>query len=167
MNRSQKIEYLSNLENYQNEYSAVYLVSFSGMDVNDMISFRTELRKTESVTKISKNNIVKIFFDKFNKDLVQYCVNQKLIIFTNDPVGVAKICKKFEKDLERLSPEVAFFDNKLFLKDEIAQVATLPSLDEIRAKIVGLLNAPASKIARIMQQVDQDLISILNQKKED
>ena len=74
--------------------------------------------------------------------------------------------KKFEKDLKKLSAEAAFFDDTLYSKDDIAKVATLPSLDEIRGKIVGLINAPASKIARILQRPDQDIISILQNKKD-
>ena len=74
--------------------------------------------------------------------------------------------KKFEKDLKKLSAEVAFFDNQLYTKDDIAKVATLTSLEEIRGKIVGLINAPASKIVRLLQRPDQDIISILQNKKD-
>ena len=100
------------------------------------------------------------------KSLSEFLSQQKLLIFTNNPVGTAKVCKKFEKDLKKLSAEVAFFDDMLYSKDDIAKVATLPSLDEIRGKIVGLINAPASKIARILQRPDQDIISILQNKKD-
>ena len=116
----------------------------------------------------TKNNIVKIFInkDEQKKEISEYLSQQKILIFTNNPVGTAKVCKKFEKDLKKLSAEVAFFDNQLYTKDDIAKVATLPSLDEIRGKIVGLINAPASKIARILQRPDQDIISILQNKKD-
>ena len=62
--------------------------------------------------------------------------------------------------------EAAFFDNQLYSKEDIAKVATLPSLDEIRGKIVGLINAPASKLVRLLQRPDQDIISILQNKKD-
>ena len=51
-------------------------------------------------------------------------------------------------------------------KEDIAKVATLPSLEEIRGKIVGLINAPASKLVRLLQRPDQDIISILQNKKD-
>ena len=130
----------------------------------------TELEYTDKDTKIkvSKNNIVKIFVNKDDekKGLIDFLSNQKLLIFTNNPVGTAKVCKKFEKDLKKLSAEAAFFDNTLYTKDDIAKVATLPSLDEIRGKIVGLINAPASKLVRLLQRPDQDIISILQNKKD-
>ena len=100
------------------------------------------------------------------KGLNEFLSQQKLLIFTNNPVGTAKVCKKFEKDLKKLSAEAAFFDNTLYTKDDIAKVATLPSLDEIRGKIVGLINAPASKLVRLLQRPDQDIISILQNKKD-
>jgi large subunit ribosomal protein L10 len=150
------------------EYSAMFIASFTQMSVKEMIQFRTEIRNNDGVTKISKNNIVKIFVDKSDdkKGLNEFLSQQKLLIFTNNPVGTAKVCKKFEKDLKKLSAVVAFFDNQLYSKDDIAKVATLPSLNELRAKIVGLINAPASKLVRVLQRPDQDIISILKNKKD-
>jgi ribosomal protein L10 len=58
------------------------------------------------------------------------------------------------------------FNSGLSNVDDIAKVATLPSLDEIRGKIVGLINAPASKLVRLLQRPDQDIISILQNKKD-
>jgi large subunit ribosomal protein L10 len=167
MNKLEKKEYIENLDKMSKEYSALFVTSFTKMSVKEMIDFRTEIRNNEGVTKVSKNNIVKIFLDndEKKKPLSEFLSQQKLLIFTNNPVGTAKVCKKFEKDLKKLSAEVAFFDNQLYLKDDIAQVATLPSLDEIRGKIVGLINAPASKIVRLLQRPDQDIISILQKKK--
>ena len=104
--------------------------------------------------------------DEQKKMISEYLSQQKILIFTNNPVGTAKVCKKFEKDSKKLSAEVAFFDNQLYTKDDIAKVATLPSLEEIRGKIVGLINAPASKIVRLLQRPDQDIISILQNKKD-
>ncbi len=168
MNKLEKKHYLDNLDQMSKDFSALFVASFSEMSVKEMIEFRTEIRNNEGVTKVSKNNIVKILLNKNEdkKELTEYLNNQKLLIFTNNPVGTAKVCKKFEKDLKKLSAEVAFFDNKLYSKEDIAKVATLPSLNEIRGKIVGLINAPASKIVRLLQRPDQDIISILQNKKD-
>ncbi|MDC1316004.1 50S ribosomal protein L10, partial [Alphaproteobacteria bacterium] len=147
MNRLEKKEYLQSLDTLSEKYSGLFVASFNAMTVKDMISFRTEIRANEGVAKISKNNIVKIFIEKNEdkKGMAESLTQQKLLIFTNNPVGTAKVCRKFEKDSKKLSAEIAFFDKTLYLKDDIAMVATLPSLDEIRGKIVGLISAPASK----------------------
>ena len=168
MNKLEKKEYIENLDKMSKEYSALFVTSFNEMSVKEMIEFRTEIRNNEGVTKVSKNNIVKIFLDndEKKKPLSEFLSQQKLLIFTNNPVGTAKVCKKFEKDLKKLSAEAAFFDNQLYSKEDIAKVATLPSLDEIRGKIVGLINAPASKLVRLLQRPDQDIISILQNKKD-
>jgi large subunit ribosomal protein L10 len=136
MNKLEKKEYIENLDKMSKEYSALFVTSFTKMSVKEMIDFRTEIRNNEGVTKVSKNNIVKIFLDndEKKKPLSEFLSQQKLLIFTNNPVGTAKVCKKFEKDLKKLSAEVAFFDDTLYSKDDIAKVATLPSLDEIRGK---------------------------------
>ena len=168
MNRLEKKEYLKNLDTLSEKYSGLFVASFNAMTVKDMISFRTEIRANEGVAKISKNNIVKIFLEKTEdkKSMAESLTQQKLLIFTNNPVGTAKVCRKFEKDSKKLSAEVAFFDKTLYSKDDIAKVATLPSLDEIRGKIVGLISAPASKLVRVLLRPDQDIISILNNKKD-
>ena len=168
MNRLEKKEYLETLDTLSEKYSGLFVASFNAMTVKDMISFRTEIRANEGVAKISKNNIVKIFLEKNEdkKSMADSLTQQKLLIFTNNPVGTAKVCRKFEKDSKKLSAEVAFFDKTLYLKDDIAMVATLPSLDEIRGKIVGLISAPASKLVRVLLRPDQDIISILNNKKD-
>ena len=168
MNRLEKKEYLETLDTLSEQYSGLFVASFNAMTVKDMISFRTEIRANEGVAKISKNNIVKIFLEKNEdkKSMAESLTQQKLLIFTNNPVGTAKVCRKFEKDSKKLSAEVAFFDKTLYSKDDIAKVATLPSLDEIRGKIVGLISAPASKLVRVLLRPDQDIISILNNKKD-
>tara|TARA_B100000579_G_scaffold316026_1_gene265575 strand:- start:622 stop:1128 length:507 start_codon:yes stop_codon:yes gene_type:complete len=168
MNKAEKKQYIEDLDQMNKDYSALFVASFSNMTVKDMIDFRTDIRNNEGVAKVSKNNIVKIFIDKNEdkKGLNEHLSQQKILIFTNNPVGTAKVCKKFEKNLKKLSAEIAFFDNQLYTKDDIAKVATLPSLDEIRGKIVGLINAPASKIVRLLQRPDQDIISILQNKKD-
>jgi large subunit ribosomal protein L10 len=168
MNRLEKKEYLETLDTLSEKYSGLFVASFNAMTVKDMISFRTEIRANEGVAKISKNNIVKIFLEKNDdkKSMAESLTQQKLLIFTNNPVGTAKVCRKFEKDSKKLSAEVAFFDKTLYSKDDIAKVATLPSLDEIRGKIVGLISAPASKLVRVLLRPDQDIISILNNKKD-
>jgi large subunit ribosomal protein L10 len=168
MNRLEKKEYLENLDTLSEKYSGLFVASFNAMTVKDMISFRTQIRANEGVAKISKNNIVKIFLEKNEdkKSMAESLTQQKLLIFTNNPVGTAKVCRKFEKDSKKLSAEVAFFDKTLYSKDDIAKVATLPSLDEIRGKIVGLISAPASKLVRVLLRPDQDIISILNNKKD-
>ena len=142
MNKAQKKQYIENSDKMSKDYSAMFVASFSNMSVKEMIQFRTEIKNNEGVTKISKNNIVKIFINNTEdkKGLSEFLSQQKLLIFTNNPVGTAKVCKKFEKDLKKLSAEAAFFDNTLYTKDDITKVATLPSLDEIRGKIVGLIN---------------------------
>ena len=105
MNRLQKKEYLETLNDLSSKYSGLFVASFNAMTVKDMISFRTEIRANDGVTKISKNNIVKIFLESTEdkKAIAESLTQQKLLIFTNNPVGTAKVCKKFEKDSKKLS----------------------------------------------------------------
>jgi len=111
LNKAQKQQYIENLDQMSKDYSAMFIASFSNMSVKEMIQFRTEIRNNEGVTKISKNNIVKIFIDKTDdkKGLNEFLSQQKLLIFTNNPVGTAKVFKKFEKDLKKAICRGSFF----------------------------------------------------------
>ena len=64
MNKAEKQQYIENLDQMSKDYSAVFVASFSKMSVKEMIEFRTEIRNNDGVTKVSKNNIVKIFVNK-------------------------------------------------------------------------------------------------------
>jgi len=103
MNRTQKQQYIENLDKMSKDYSAMFIASFSQMSVKEMIKFRTEIRNNDGVTKISKNNIVKIFVEKSEdkKGLNEFLSQQKLLIFTNNPVGTAKVCKKIWKGFKK------------------------------------------------------------------
>ena len=103
MNKLEKKQYIENLDKMSKEYSALFVTSFTKMSVKDMINFRTEIRNNDGITKVSKNNIVKIFLDKDEerKPMSEFLSQQKLLIFTNNPVGTAKVCKQFEKDLKK------------------------------------------------------------------
>ena len=115
-------------------------------------------------SNISFANDNKIIFEINNKIYSE--VDFEYRINYLEKINGINYSPKFEKDLKKLSAEAAFFDNTLYTKDDIAKVATLPSLDEIRGKIVGLINAPASKLVRLLQRPDQDIISILQNKKD-
>ena len=87
MNKAEKKQFIENLDQMSSDYSALFIASFSEMSVKEMIEFRTEIRKNDGVTKVSKNNIVKIFVNKNEdkKGLIEFLSNQKLLIFTNNP----------------------------------------------------------------------------------
>ena len=79
MNKAQKQQYIENLDQMSKDYSAMFVASFSNMSVKEMIQFRTEIRNNEGVTKISKNNIVKIFINKTEKDWVNFYHNKNCL----------------------------------------------------------------------------------------
>ena len=97
MNKAQKQQYIENLDQMSKDYSAIFIASFSNMSVKEMVQFRTEIRNNEGVTKISKNNIVKIFIDKTeDKKSLNEFLSVKLLIFLNNPVDTAKVCKNLK-----------------------------------------------------------------------
>jgi large subunit ribosomal protein L10 len=69
-----------------------------------------------------------------------------------DPAGLAKILQEFAKDHEAFEVKGGVLDGAPVGRDEIATLATLPTLDELRSRIVGLIQAPASKLARLLNE---------------
>ena len=101
MNKAEKQQYIENLDQMSKDYSAIFVASFSEMSVKEMIEFRTEIRNNDGVTKVSKNNIVKIFVnkDEEKKGLIDFLSNQKLLIFTKI---ILSELQKFVKNLKKI-----------------------------------------------------------------
>ncbi len=101
--------------------------------------------------KITKNRITKIALkDTPKKDLEKYFNGPTAAAISSDPISTAKILTKFSKSNNKLKIIAGFMDGKVLDEKEVSIIATLPSLDEARAKIVGILASPAQKLVSIL-----------------
>ena len=144
-------------KNYIEEMKKFFIKQFcndstiSSLNVNELDELRKSLREQGILFKITKNRITKIAIkDSPVKDLEKYFSGPTAAALSSDPIMTAKILTKFAKTHNKLKIIAGFMDGKVLDKNEVAIIATLPTLDEARAKIVGILTSPAQKILSIL-----------------
>ena len=127
------------------------IAQYQGLNVTELDKLRKELREKGILFKVTKNRITKIAIkDSPVKELEKYFTGPTAAAMSSDPITTAKILTKFAKTHNKLKIVAGFMDGKVLDEKEVAIIATLPSLEEARAKIVGILASPAQKLVSIL-----------------
>lgn len=133
--------------------SLVIVASQKGMTVEQATILRREMRQMNANFKVLKNTLVKIAIkDTKLSSLCEYLSGPTALAYSKDPIAAAKVMVKFATDFKELSILGGILDGKLLKEPDIKNLATLPSLDELRGKIIGIITAPLSKIARTIKE---------------
>ena len=151
MDKQAKKNYIEEMKKNFSSNNSVMIAQYQGLNVNELDELRKSLREQGILFKITKNRITKIAIkDSPVKDLEKYFSGPTAAALSSDPIMTAKILTKFAKTHNKLKIIAGFMDGKVLDKNEVAIIATLPTLDEARAKIVGILTSPAQKILSIL-----------------
>ncbi len=150
MNREQKGEMIESLKDVFSNTGVVVVAQYSGLTVADMTSLRKNLKQAGGQVKVAKNRLVKLALQgKDQEGISDLFSGPTLIAYSDDPVSAPKIAVEFAKTNEKLVILGGAMGSEVMDVNAIKTLASLPSLDEIRSKMVGLVQAPATKIARI------------------
>ncbi len=151
MNKESKKNYIQEMKKVFTSSEAVVIAQYQGLNVKELDSLRKELREKGILFKITKNRITKIALkDSPCKGLEKYFTGPTAAAMSSDAITSAKILTKFAKSNNKLKIIAGFMDGKVLDQKEVAVIATLPSLEEARAKIVGILATPAQKLVSIL-----------------
>ncbi|MDA9604845.1 50S ribosomal protein L10 [Candidatus Pelagibacter sp.] len=151
MNKEQKRNYISEMESKFQDNKAVLVTHYQGLTMTQLDELRSQMRKHGIQFKITKNRITKLALEKTKcKDLSDLFTGATAVAFSNDAIMSARILSKFAKDNENLKILGGIMGEELLDKAAVQNVANLPTLDEARAKIVGILATPASKLVSIL-----------------
>ena len=165
MKKVAKKNYIEEMKKNFASNEAVMIAQYQGLNVNELDALRKELREKGIVFKITKNRITKIAIkDSPVKDLEKYFTGPTAAAMSSDPITTAKILTKFAKYHDKLKIFAGFMDGKVLDKNEVAIIATLPSLEESRAKIVGILATPAQKLVSILLAPGSKIVSLARAK---
>ncbi len=134
------------------------LVNYKGLNAGDVVSLRNELKDRDANIKVIKNTL----FKRAIKDtefayLDNYFNDQIAVSFSKDPIALANVINKFAKNNENLKIQVASLDGKQIDIRTIEELASLGSLDDVRAKFIGVLKAPGSQLARVLDAYREKL----------
>ena len=151
MNKEQKKNYITEMTaNFENS-EAVLVTHYQGLNVKQLDELRKQMRKHGIQFKITKNRITKLALEKTKcKDLANLFTGPTAVALSKDAISTAKILTKFSKENNNLKILGGIMGKEILDVVAVANVATLPTLDEARVKIVGILRSPAQKIASIL-----------------
>ena len=151
MNKEQKKNYISAMETQFQNNEAVLVTHYQGLTMTQLDTLRAEMREHGIKFQITKNRITKLALKKTKcKDLSNLFTGATAVAFSNDAIISARILSKFAKDNQNLKLLGGIMGEELLDQAAVQNVANLPTLDEARAKIVGILATPASKFVSIL-----------------
>ena len=151
MNKVTKKNYIEEMKKVFSANEAIMITHYQGLNVVQLDELRKELRENGILFKITKNRITKLALkETLCKDLEKFFTGPTAAAISSDPFLSARILTKFAKNNDKLKIVAGFMEGKVIDQAEVAKIASLPTLKEARANIVGILNASAQKIIGIL-----------------
>ena len=151
MNKEQKKNYIAEMTEQFEKSKAVMVTHYQGLTMPQLDELRSKMREHGIIFKITKNRITKLAIEKTRcKDLADLFTGPTAVAFGEDAIMSARILSRFAKDNEKLKLIGGIMENEILDQAGVQNVANLPTLDEARANIVGILSASASKLVSIL-----------------
>ena len=156
MNRQQKKSFVDGLSNQFAQAQAAFVVKYQGLTVSQMQTLRFSLQTDGAVLQVAKNRLSKLALVNMAgaQELNSYFTGQLAVVFASDNVtGVAKSLATFAKKNEKLEIIAGCYEAQLFTSKQVKALAMIPSREVLLAQLCGILNAPITKLANVLDQV--------------
>ncbi len=144
------------------------VTDYRGLSVGKMMQLRSDVREVAGEYKVAKNNLVRLAIrDTAYQALEDFLTGPNGWVFAyDDPVGLSKALVKFAEENEALTIKGAVLDGTLLEPAQVKGLAALPSLPELQAQLLSLMQAPASRLLRTIQEPGSQLVRLLDALKE-
>jgi large subunit ribosomal protein L10 len=153
VDRAEKREVVTALHDAIAKTGVVVVAHYAGLSVAAMTKLRSEMRGAGGQVKVAKNRLVRLALEGTDaKGIVDLLKGPTCVAFSDDPVAAPKVAVKFAKANEKFVILGGAMGAQVLDAKAVSSLASLPSLDELRGKLIGLIQAPASKIARTLNE---------------
>ena len=151
MDRAEKREFVTGLNDAFQNAGSVVVAHYAGITVAQMNDLRSKMRAAGGTVKVAKNRLAKIALQGTGSEgIVDLFKGQTLIAYSTDPIAAPKVASEFAKGNDKLVILGGAMGATALNADGVKALATLPSLDELRAKLVGMIATPATRIAQVV-----------------
>ena len=151
MNRIEKKNYINSLKKDFESNDAMMIYHYEGLNVKQLDELRDKMREAGALLKVTKNRITKLALkETTHSEAENLFSGPTAIALSQDPISIAKILVKFQKTNQKLKIVGGIMDKKLLAPADVTEIAKLPTLDEARAQIVGILQAPQQILISIL-----------------
>ena len=163
MDRSQKEKAVTTLQQSLTDIACVVVTTQAGMTVEEVTDLRRQMRAAGANFKVTKNRLARraLAGTKFER-LSPMFTGPTAIAFSRDPVAAAKVAVEFANRNEKLRIVGGGLNDQQLDVQGIKSLATMPSLDQLRAKLIGMLQTPATRIASILQAPGGQIARVLS-----
>jgi large subunit ribosomal protein L10 len=162
VDRAQKKELVTTLHEQWKGSGVIVVAHYKGMTVAQMTEFRKRMKEAGGSVKVAKNKLAKLAVkDTDIASISDLLTGQTCVAYSDDPVSAAKVSVKYAKENDKLVILGGAMGTTRLDSSAVQALADLPSLDELRSKLIGLLQAPAGKIARILNEPGGMLARVL------
>ncbi len=162
MDRARKEELVTELSQSFGDAALVVVTQQSGMTVAESTDLRARMREAGAGYKVTKNRLAKLALAGTTYEQISDLFNgPTAIAYSADPVAAARVAVNYSKENDKLVVIGGAMGDTLLDENAVKALASLPSLDELRGKIVGMLNTPATRIAGVLQAPAGQLARVL------
>ena len=163
MERAQKREVVSALSDVFANTGVVVVAHYAGLSVSEMTKLRSDMREAGGQVKVAKNRLVKLALEGTDAQVIsELMAGPTCLAYSEDPVAAPKVAVKFAKGNEKFVILGGAMGATVLDAKGVSSLADLPSLDELRGMLVGLLQAPAGKIARTLSAPASQLARVFS-----
>ena len=162
MDRAEKREFVTGLNDVFSNTGSVVVAHYAGLTVANMNDLRSKMRAAGGTVKVAKNRLAIIALQGTESEGVKDLFKgQTLIAYADDPVAAPKVASDFAKANDKLVILGGAMGSTALDADGVKALATMPSLDELRAKIVGMIQTPATRIAAVVNAPAGNLARVI------
>ena len=152
MDRSEKEALVADLHRTFEDTTLLVITHQTGLTVAEVSDLRRQMRQAGATYKVTKNRLTKRALEGTKFQALQpLFTGPTAIAYSDDPVAAAKVCFEFAKKNQKLTVVGGALDEEQLDIGRIEDLAQLPSLDELRARLIGVVQAPATKLAGVIQ----------------
>ena len=165
MDRAEKTELVSQYNSIFNDAGVIVVTHYSGLSVAEISDLRNKMAEVGGTVIVTKNRLVKLALAGTSAEGIEDLFSgPTAIAYSSDPVAAPRIAANFAKGNENLVILGGVMGTTTLDTEGVNNLASLPSLDELRGKLVGLLNAPATKVAGVLQAPAGQLARVMGAK---
>lgn len=162
--RAKKEELVKGYVDQLNNSEAIIITGYSGLTVSQLQQLRAKIREADGSFSIVKNTLARRAFEEVGLPVVDELLTGPIGVgFCHQNVtGVAKAIADFSKANDLLTIKGGLMGNKVIDEAAVKNLASLPSIDVLRAQLLGLINAPASQLAGVVAGGVRQLVNVFN-----
>jgi large subunit ribosomal protein L10 len=163
--RAEKAQIVEDLRGIFTDAGVVVVTHYMGLNVAELQSLRVQMREVDARFRVTKNSLAKLAIDGTSfAPIGDMLTGPTAIAYSADPVAAPKVISAFAKKNDKLVIVGGSYAGTLLDADKVKALAEMPSLDELRAKLLSLINTPATRLAGLLQAPGGQLARVLKAK---